>query len=57
MTDEKATSAIAFLRTALAFYSSHGITVDAVLTDNGPAYISVIHAVACRALVTASAGA
>jgi len=50
MADEKATSAVAFLRSATAFYAGHGITVEAVLTDNGSAYISVIHAVACRAL-------
>jgi transposase InsO family protein len=50
MSDEKATSAIAFLRSAITFYASHGITVQAILTDNGAAYISVIHAVACRAL-------
>jgi transposase InsO family protein len=48
--DEKATSAIAFLRCAIAFYATHGIKVQAVMTDNGSAYISVIHAVACRAL-------
>ena len=50
MADEKATSAIAFLRSAVAFYASYGINVRAVMTDNGAAYISVIHALACRAL-------
>jgi transposase InsO family protein len=50
MADQKATSAIAFLRSAIAFYADHGITVEAILTDNGPAYISVIHAVVCRTL-------
>jgi transposase InsO family protein len=48
--DEKATTAIAFLRRAVAFYASHGITVQQLLTDNGSAYRSSIHAVACRAL-------
>jgi transposase InsO family protein len=48
--DEKATTAIAFLRRAVAFYARHGITVEAVMTDNGSAYISTIHAIACRAL-------
>ena len=48
--DEKATTAIGFLRRALAFYRRHGITVERVLTDNGPAYLSAIHALACRAL-------
>jgi transposase InsO family protein len=48
--DEKATTAVGFLRRALAFYRSHGITVEGVMTDNGSPYISVAHAVACRAL-------
>jgi transposase InsO family protein/transposase len=48
--DEKATSAIAFLGRALAFYARHGITVERVMTDNGSAYRSALHALACRAL-------
>jgi transposase InsO family protein len=48
--DEKATTAVAFLRRALAFYRRHGITVERVLTDNGSPYRSAIHALACRAL-------
>jgi len=48
--DEKATTAIGFLRRALAFYRSHGIAVERVMTDNGSAYISVAHALACRSL-------
>jgi transposase InsO family protein len=48
--DEKATTAIGFLRRALAFYRSHGITVERVMTDNGSAYISTAHALACRSL-------
>ena len=50
LADEKATSAVAFLRRALAFYAAHGITVQRVMTDNGSAYTSTVHAVACRAL-------
>jgi transposase InsO family protein len=50
LADEKATTAAAFLRRAIAFYRRYGIRVDAVLTDNGPAYISVVHALACRRL-------
>ena len=50
LADEKATSAIAFLRSAVAFYAAHGVEVKAVMTDNGSAYISVLHAIACRAL-------
>jgi transposase InsO family protein len=48
--DEKAATAIAFLRRALAFYRRHGITVERLLTDNGSAYRSKLHAIACRAL-------
>ena len=48
--DEKATTAIAFLRRALAFFERHGIQVERLLTDNGSAYRSTIHALACRAL-------
>jgi transposase InsO family protein len=48
--DEKATSAIAFLRRAIDFYRRHGVTVERVMTDNGSAYISALHAIACRTL-------
>jgi transposase InsO family protein len=48
--DEKATTAIGFLRRAVAFYRRHGITVERLLTDNGNAYRSSVHAIACRAL-------
>jgi transposase InsO family protein len=48
--DERATSAVGFLRRALAFYRRHGIAVEAVMTDNGPAYRSTLHALACRTL-------
>ena len=48
--DEKASTAIAFLRRACAFYRRHGITPERVLTDNGSAYRSAVHTIACRAL-------
>jgi transposase InsO family protein len=48
--DETAKTAIGFLRRALAFYRSHGITVEGLMTDNGSAYRSAAHAVACRAM-------
>jgi transposase len=48
--DEKAPTAIGFLKRALAFYRSHGIVVERLMTDNGPAYRSIAHALACRAL-------
>jgi transposase InsO family protein len=50
LADEKATTAIGFLRRALGFYAAHGIDVQRLMTDNGPAYISLAHALACRAL-------
>jgi transposase InsO family protein len=48
--DEKASTAIAFLRRALAFFKRHGMQVRELLTDNGPAYRSAVHAIACRTL-------
>jgi transposase InsO family protein len=48
--DEKATTAIGFLRRALRFYARYGIRVERVLTDNGSAYVSGLHALACRSL-------
>jgi transposase InsO family protein len=50
LTDEKATTAIAFLARAVAFYRRHGITVERLITDNGAAYRSTVHAIACRAM-------
>src|SRR3954466_1455912 len=34
LADEQATTAIGFLRRAIAFYTAHGITVERVMTDN-----------------------
>jgi transposase InsO family protein len=48
--DEKATTAAGFLRRAMAFYRRYGIEVEQLMTDNGGAYISIVHALACRAL-------
>ena len=48
--DEKAATAIAFLRRAVAFFERHGISVERVLTDNGSPYRATVHALACRAL-------
>ncbi len=50
LSDEKATTAIGFLRRAIAFFESHGMTVCDLLTDNGSAYRSAVHAIACRTL-------
>jgi transposase InsO family protein len=48
--DQKAKTAIGFLRRAVAHYRRYGITVERVLTDNGSAYVSAVHALACRKL-------
>jgi len=48
--DEKATTAVAFLSRATAFFARHGIQVERLLTDNGSPYRSTVHALACRAL-------
>jgi len=48
--DEKATTVVAFLRRAVAFFERHGMRVEQLLTDNGSGYRSLVHAIACRAL-------
>jgi transposase InsO family protein len=48
--DEKTKTVLGFLRRAVAFYGSHGISVEGLMTDNGPAYRSTAHSLACRAM-------
>jgi transposase InsO family protein len=50
LADERAVTAVGFLRRALAYYRRHGIQVDRILTDNGSCYRATIHALACKAL-------
>jgi transposase InsO family protein len=50
LADEKATTAIGFLRRALTFFARYGIQVERVLTDNASAYISTLHALARKTL-------
>ena len=50
LTDEKTKTVIGFLRRAVAFYRSHGVTVEGLMTDNGSAYRSAAHALACRTM-------
>ena len=50
LADEKATTAIGFLRRAVTFFKRHGIAVERLLTDNGSAYRSTVHALACKTL-------
>jgi transposase InsO family protein len=44
LTDERGASATAFLRRAVAWFESFGITVERVLSDNGSCYRSRLHA-------------
>ncbi len=48
--DQSRATVIGFLKRAIAFYARHDITVKRVMTDNGGAYRSVMHATACRTL-------
>jgi transposase InsO family protein len=47
---ENARQAVAFLRRGLAFFKTHGVEVERVMSDNGSGYVSKAHAIACRAL-------
>src|SRR5229473_4141031 len=46
--DERKRSAVAFLKAAVAYYASLGITVERVMTDNGSCYRSRAFKNACR---------
>ncbi|MFC7500407.1 IS481 family transposase, partial [Nocardioides sp. CPCC 206347] len=46
-TDEKAATAIGVLQRAVAWFAEHGVTVERVLSDNGPAYMSYAWRDAC----------
>jgi transposase InsO family protein len=48
--DEQKESAVAFLKAAVAYYQSFGITVERVMTDNGSCYRSKAFAKACNKL-------
>src|SRR4051812_27068884 len=50
LADEKAITAVGFLRRAVKHYASYGISVQTLITDNGSPYRSTIHAIACRTL-------
>jgi transposase InsO family protein len=50
LSDEKAATAIGFLRRAVKHYASYSINVQRLITDNGSAYRSTVHAIACRTL-------
>jgi transposase InsO family protein len=48
--NEKAPTAIGFLHRAVKHFASYGITVERLITDNGSAYRSTVHSIACRTL-------
>ena len=50
LADEKGETAAGFLRRAVEWFQSMGITVERVMSDNGSCYRSSVHAVACREL-------
>lgn len=50
LANEQATTACGFLQRAIAFFAGHGVAVERVMTDNGPAYKSGLHAQLCGQL-------
>ena len=48
--DERAATAVGFLRRAIAHFAAFGIRVERLMTDNGNAYRSAVHALACKTL-------
>ena len=48
--NERGLAAAGFLRRAVAWFKSMGVTVERVMSDNGSCYRSVVHAQACREL-------
>ena len=48
--DEKGATAAGFLGRAIAFFRRYGIQVERVLTDYGPCYRAIVHALACKRL-------
>src|SRR6266545_191309 len=50
LADERGETAAAFLERALAWYEGEGVRVERVMTDNGSAYRSRVHAEACARL-------
>ncbi len=48
--DERKKSACAFLKAAVAYYASLGVTIERVMTDNGSCYRSKAFAKLCRKL-------
>jgi transposase InsO family protein len=45
--DERSTSAVSFLQAAVTYYAKLGVTIQRVITDNGPAFHSAAFGEAC----------
>jgi transposase InsO family protein len=50
LASERTNDVVGFLGRAVAFFNDHGIQVQRLMTDNGPAYRSIAHAALCRQL-------
>ena len=50
LTDERGQTAAGFLRRAVAWLGSMGVSVERVMSDNGSCYRSTVHAATCREL-------
>ena len=50
LADERGHTAAGFLRRAVEWFKSMGVTVERVMSDNGSCYRSAVHATACREL-------
>ena len=50
LADERAVTAVGFLRRAVQWFASMGVAVERVMSDNGSCYRSHVHADACREL-------
>ena len=50
LANERATTIVGFLERALSWFSARGVATQRVMTDNGPGYVSHLHAQACRRL-------
>lgn len=46
--DERATSVVGFLERAVSWFTARGVHTQRVMTDNGPGYLSHLHADTCR---------
>jgi transposase InsO family protein len=48
--DERTATAVGFLKRAVAWFSTRGVEIERVMTDNGSCYVSRDHAQACQQL-------